>query len=72
MQRDRTRLFVYSVASVLYFSEGLPYGVVNELAPLYLRFQHVELKIIGLATSVRLAWTLKFLWSPLRASAPGW
>ncbi len=65
MQRDRSRFFVYSFASVLYFSEGLPYGIVNELAPLYLRFQHVELKVIGLATSVRLAWTLKFLWSPL-------
>ena len=62
---ERTPFFVYSFASVLYFSEGLPYGIVNELAPLYLRFQHVELKIIGLATSVRLAWTLKFLWSPL-------
>ena len=63
--RERSRWFVYSFATVLYFSEGLPYGVVNELAPLYLRFQHVELKVIGLATSVRLAWTLKFLWSPL-------
>jgi len=58
-------LFVYSFASVLYFSEGLPYGIVNELAPVYLRFQHVELKIIGLISSVSLAWTLKFLWSPL-------
>ena len=62
MPRERTRFFVFSFATVLYFSEGLPYGIVNELAPLYLRFQHVELKIIGLATSVRLAWTLKFLW----------
>lgn len=65
MERSRTRLFVYSFASVLYFSEGLPYGIVNELAPLYLRFHHVELKAIGLISSVSLAWTLKFLWSPL-------
>ena len=62
---ERRPLFVYSFASVLYFSEGLPYGIVNELAPLYLRLNHVELKAIGLATSVRLAWTLKFLWAPL-------
>ena len=66
MAHERTRAFVYSFASVLYFSEGLPYGIVNELAPVYLRFQHVELKIIGLiSSSVSLAWTLKFLWSPL-------
>jgi PAT family beta-lactamase induction signal transducer AmpG len=65
LQRERTRWFVFSFASILYFSEGFPYGIVNELAPVYLRFQHVELKVIGLATSVRLAWTLKFLWSPL-------
>lgn len=65
MARERTRLFTLGVASVLYFSEGLPYGIVNELVPLYLRFHHVELKVIGLATAVRFAWTLKFLWSPL-------
>lgn len=66
MQREPTRLFVFSFASVLYFSEGMPYGIVNELAPLYLRFQHVELKTIGVATSTAaFAWTLKFLWSPL-------
>lgn len=65
MERERRRLFVYTFASALYFSEGLPYGIVNELAPLYLRFQHVELKVIGLVSSVSLAWTLKFLWSPL-------
>lgn len=65
MRQDRTRWFVFSFASVLYFSEGLPYGIVNELAPLYLRFHHVELKVIGLVSSVSVAWTLKFLWSPL-------
>ncbi len=64
-ERQRTHLYVGTLAGVLYFSEGLPYGIVKELAPLYLRVEHVELKIIGLASSVSLAWTLKFLWSPL-------
>ncbi|HEY8849040.1 MAG TPA: hypothetical protein VIO12_07085, partial [Thermoanaerobaculia bacterium] len=50
---------------MLYFSEGLPYGIVKDLVPLYLRIQHVELKTIGLASAVSAAWTLKFFWSPL-------
>jgi PAT family beta-lactamase induction signal transducer AmpG len=66
LQREPSRAFLFSAAALLYFSEGFPYGIVNELAPLYLRFQHVELKTIGVATSIAaFAWTLKFLWSPL-------
>ena len=65
-ERQRTPLAIGAIAAVLYFSEGLPYGIVTDLVPIYLRIQHVELKIIGdLAGSVSLAWTLKFLWSPL-------
>lgn len=65
MPRPRTTLFLGSAAAVLYFSEGLPYGIVRELVPTFLRFHHVELTTIGLISSVSLAWTLKFLWSPL-------
>jgi PAT family beta-lactamase induction signal transducer AmpG len=65
LERRSTPLFVGTVAAVLYFSEGLPYGIVKDLVPLYLRIQHVELKTIGLASAVSAAWTLKFLWSPL-------
>lgn len=50
---------------MLYFSEGLPYGIVKEFVPMYLRFRHVDLTNIGLLNIVGLAWTLKFLWSPL-------
>jgi len=64
-QRERTSLYVGTIAAVLYFSEGLPYGIVKELAPLYLRVEHVELKVIGIASTVSAAWTLKFFWSPL-------
>lgn len=50
---------------VLYFSEGLPYGIVREFVPMYLRFHGVDLTKIGLLTAVGYAWTLKFFWSPL-------
>jgi PAT family beta-lactamase induction signal transducer AmpG len=66
LQRPRTTLFLGSIAAVLYFSEGLPYGVVRELIPAFLRFQHVDLPMIGKISSVAaLAWSLKLLWSPL-------
>jgi len=56
---------VPAVAGVLYFSEGLPYGIIKEFVPMYLRFRHVDLTNIGLLNVVGFAWTLKFLWSPL-------
>jgi len=66
LQRRRTTLFLGSVAAVLYFSEGLPYGIVRELVPAFLRFQHVGLPAIGELSSVAaLAWSLKLFWSPL-------
>jgi PAT family beta-lactamase induction signal transducer AmpG len=63
--RQRSRWFLSALAGVLYFSEGLPYGIVNELAPLYLRMQHVELAKIGFLGAVGSAWTWKVFWSPL-------
>jgi PAT family beta-lactamase induction signal transducer AmpG len=59
----RNRLLL--LAGVLYFAEGLPFGIVNELAPLYLRASGVSLTAIGLLSTVSLAWTAKFLWAPL-------
>ncbi|HEX3111061.1 MAG TPA: MFS transporter [Thermoanaerobaculia bacterium] len=61
----KRRWFVPAVAGVLYFSEGLPFGIVKEFVPMYLRFRHVDLTNIGLLNIVGFAWTLKFLWSPL-------
>ncbi len=49
----------------LYLAEGLPYGIVSELLPLYLRTRGVPLAEIGLLGTIGLAWTLKFLWAPL-------
>jgi PAT family beta-lactamase induction signal transducer AmpG len=60
----QTRLFA-SVAALLYFSEGLPFGIVNDLLPVYLRVHHVDLTTIGFLSTVASAWTLKVFWSPL-------
>lgn len=62
--RTRTPLALGTLAAVLYFSEGLPYGIVNDLIPVYLRFHHVELASIGYLNLVRFAWVFKFTWSP--------
>jgi len=43
-----SRTWILGVAGILYFSEGLPYGIVTGLFPLYLRLQHVGLGEIGL------------------------
>lgn len=54
------------LASILYLSEGFPYGIVNELAPIYLRVRHVPLaEITSMLSLVGFAWSVKFLWSPL-------
>lgn len=59
-----SRLIV--LASLLYFAEGFPYGLINELFPIYLRERGIDRGEIGMAlSSVGLAWTLKFLWAPI-------
>jgi MFS transporter, PAT family, beta-lactamase induction signal transducer AmpG len=53
------------LASVLYFAEGLPYGLVTELMPLYMRMRGASLTEIGFISAVSFAWTIKLLWAPL-------
>lgn len=53
-----------TIAAVLYFAQGFPYGIVIELLPLYMRVQNISLIEIGLVNAVASAWTWKFLWSP--------
>jgi len=64
-QRSKTKWYAASVAALLYFSEGLPFGIVNDLLPVYLRVHGVELTTIGFLSTVASAWTLKVFWSPL-------
>jgi PAT family beta-lactamase induction signal transducer AmpG len=50
---------------VLEVASGLPYGLVQELAPLWLRTHGVTLAQLSMAGLVGLPWTLKALWAPL-------
>ena len=56
--------WLVTFATLFYFSEGFPFGIVNELMPLYLRAEGVSLTQIGLLSTVALAWTLKLFWAP--------
>ena len=59
----RTKL---AIVALLYFSQGLPFGVFDQLVPTFLRFEGVALAdITEIVARLGLAWTLKFLWAPL-------
>lgn len=64
--RDRSLRvgWLVTFATLFYFSEGFPFGIVNEFLPLYLRQQGVSLTQIGLLSTVGLAWTIKLFWAP--------
>src|SRR5438105_2458277 len=61
----QARWYAPTLAALLYFSQGFPFGIINELLPLYMRVKNVSLAEIGLVSAVSSAWTWKFLWSPL-------
>ncbi len=66
MTDDRkARFAIPALASIFYFSQGFPFGIVNETVNLYLSFAKVSLPQIGLIGSVGIIWTLKFLWAPI-------
>ena len=60
----RRAWFAPTIAAVLYFAQGFPFGIVDQLLPLYMRVQNISLTNIGLVSAVSSAWTWKFLWSP--------
>lgn len=59
------RWTIPALAACLYFSEGFPFGIVNETVNLYLSFAKIDLATVGFIGGVGILWTLKFLWSPL-------
>ena len=61
----KPRYAIPGLAAVLYFSQGFPFGIVNETVNLYLSFANVSLPKIGLIGGVGIIWTLKFLWAPI-------
>lgn len=60
----RTPLLLTWIA-VLYFLEGLPFGVFFDFFPIWLRSHHFSLSTVGTLSLLGLAWSLKFLWASL-------
>jgi len=50
--------------AVLYFAEGLPFGLVLDNLPVYFRMHGVSLTAIGLMSLLRSPWWAKVFWSP--------
>lgn len=63
--RPSSRFQLLAGVVVLEVASGLPYGVVNELVPVWLKVHGVDTKTLGVLTLVGLPWTLKALWAPL-------
>src|SRR5262245_51306043 len=51
--------------SLLYFVQGMPFGVVVDVLPVYFRANGVSLSEIGMMGALTLPWTIKVLWAPL-------
>ncbi len=51
--------------SIVYFAQGMPFGVYLDVIPVYFRQQGVSLTDIGLMGLMSLPWTIKPLWAPL-------
>lgn len=51
--------------ALLYFAEGLPFGIAYDVWPVYFRVHGVSLANIGLMSLLSLPWTWKMLWAPL-------
>jgi MFS transporter, PAT family, beta-lactamase induction signal transducer AmpG len=47
------------------FSSGLPFFVLLQLLPAWLRSEHVDLKSIGLFALIQIPFNWKFVWAPL-------
>lgn len=50
--------------ALLYFAEGLPFGIAYDVWPVYFRVHGVSLREIGFMSLLSLPWTLKLLWAP--------
>jgi PAT family beta-lactamase induction signal transducer AmpG len=51
--------------AILYFAEGLPFGIAYDVWPVFFRVHGVSLAEIGLMSLLSLPWTWKLLWAPL-------
>jgi len=63
--KNRTSHYNIFLLSLLYLSQGLPFGFQATALPIYLRNQGVSLAAIGFASALAAPWLLKALWAPL-------
>ena len=54
-----------AIVALLYFVEGFPYGIFRSVWPVYYRTHGASLESVGLLSGLYLAWSLKFVWSPI-------
>ncbi len=64
MPGTRPSTFVLVLLTSLYFSQGLPSGLLAHALPALLREYRVPLEYIGYLKLLALPWMLKFLWAP--------
>src|SRR5210317_1363823 len=64
MPAPRPSGFVFILLTSLYFSQGLPAGLLAHALPAMLRQYQVSLEYIGLLELLALPWMLKFIWAP--------
>ncbi len=60
----------FALLAVLYFSQGLPFGLFIQALPVILRQRGFSLETIGFSSLLALPWALKFLWAPWLDRAP--
>ncbi len=65
MHKKKTSYFNIFLLSLLYLSQGLPFGFQATALPVYLRSQGVSLAAIGFASALAAPWLFKALWAPL-------
>src|SRR5436309_15185676 len=56
--------------ALLYFAEGMPFGLVLDNFPVYFRLHGVSLAAIGALSLLRTPWWAKVFWSPLVDQVP--
>ena len=54
-----------AIVALLYVVEGLPLALFRDLLPVWLLRHGVSIEAVGALSGLSLAWSLKFLWSPL-------
>ncbi len=62
----------FGLLTLLYFSQGIPFGLFTQAVPVILRQADMSLKAIGFTALFALPWALKFIWAPWIDRAAPW